>query len=145
MLFLHRTLPCVKEFSCTIMCCVKKFFLLFVLNLLPGHVTAPRKIGSSEQPFSPHFSCSTADCGDPCSVPPQSYLFQSELLVCLAISLRGCHIILLSPRCSFQLCYSSSEVAWPEWCSIFNEYMLRGFIQCRNGIFCFVLFSLFFC
>lgn len=42
LLSLHCSSPSVKQFCDTIMCCVKKIFLFFVLNLLPDRVTAPR-------------------------------------------------------------------------------------------------------
>lgn len=32
-------------------------------------------------------------------------------------------------------------MAWPEYYSIFNEYMLWGFIQWHNSVFCFLLNS----
>lgn len=47
--FLHFALSCATEFNDTIMCWVKKFFLIFVLNLLPDHATLPRKAASREQ------------------------------------------------------------------------------------------------
>lgn len=47
--FLHFALSCVAEFSDTVMCWVKKFFLIFVLNLLPDHATLPRKTASRDQ------------------------------------------------------------------------------------------------
>lgn len=42
LLFLRFALSCVTEISDTIMYWVKKFFLVFVSNLLPGHVILPR-------------------------------------------------------------------------------------------------------
>lgn len=96
LLYLHCTLPSIKQLCDTVMCRVKKFLLFFVLNLLPDHVTAPRQIRNSEQTFSLHFCCSAADCGALCYVSPQSYLLQSKLLLCIVISSCGIHNMLLS-------------------------------------------------
>lgn len=140
--FLHFALSCASEFSDAIVCWVKKFFLIFILNLLPDHVTLPRKTASREQ-LSLFVLATVCWLWSPVLCTPSIIQFPkcTPSLVNHCLILKSYHPT--AHQHCFQLYCIPFKMAWPEWYSVFHEQVLWGFLQWHDSIVWF--FPLFFC
>lgn len=139
--FLHFVLSCATQFSDTIMCWMKKFFLIFVLNLIPDHATLPRETAGRKQ--LPLFLVATV-CWlwSPVLCTPSIIQFPKRTPSLFNRFIWKSYYSAAHQHC-FQLYCIPFKMAEPEWYSIFHEHILWGFLQWHDSIVCF--FPLFFC